>query len=60
MRRPKSTLLVLILIILTGNIFSQVQPVEIDLYSKDNKLHAEIYRAPGDNIYPAVRGGDIG
>ena len=54
MRRSKSIFFVLMFAILTSHIFSQVQPVKIDLYSNGNKLHAEIYQTPGDHKYPAV------
>jgi dipeptidyl aminopeptidase/acylaminoacyl peptidase len=52
MGRIKILVIVLILGIFTGNAWSQITPVKIDLYSNGNKLNADFYQVTGDAQYP--------
>lgn len=54
MERFKKLVIVLIILIFTGNTYSQIMPVEIDLYSNGNKLHAIFYQVSGDYRYPSL------
>lgn len=54
MERFRKLVIVLIILIFTGNTYSQIVPVEIDLYSNGNKLHAIFYQVSGDYKYPSL------
>jgi len=54
MERLKGIITVFILIVLISNTFSQVKPVNIELYSNDNKLNARFYPADKGISSPAV------
>lgn len=54
MKRIIKLVIVLMLGIVTSNAYSQITPVEIDLYSNGNKLNADFYQAPGNEKYPTM------
>ncbi len=53
-RRIKIMVSVLILGIFTNNVYSQITPVKIDLYSNGNKLNADFYQASGEAKHPTL------
>lgn len=54
MKQIKILVIVLLIGIITGNAYSQITPVQVDLYSNGNKLNADFYRASGDEKCPTL------
>ena len=54
MEQIKKLVIVLVIGIITGNAHSQITPVQVDLYSNGNKLHAIFYQVSGDSKYPTL------
>ena len=54
MKRIIKLVIVLMLGIVTSNAYSQITPVKIDLYSNDNKLNADFFKASGKDKYPTL------
>ena len=54
MEQMKIMVLVLILGIFTSNVYSQITPVKINLYSNGNKLNADFYQASGEAKHPTL------
>ena len=54
MERLKIMVSVLLLVIFTSNVYSQITPVKIDLYSNGNKLNADFYQASGEAKHPTL------
>ena len=54
MKRIKILVVVFIIGIFTGNVYSQITPKKIDLYSNGNKLNADLYPASGEDKHPTL------
>ncbi len=54
MPQIKNLIIAMILAIFSGNAYTQITPVKIDLFSNGNKLNANFYKAPGLEKKPTL------